>query len=558
LGRRYQLVLRYQSGVPAATLWIDPVGENSLRDRADATDGAPSASIVSFGLRQAQSGSTGMGALTVDTLKVGTAFSEVLESYDPRLAPPALSRIPDQNIRANSSTPAVPFVVQDGETAADDLLLTAVTDQPGLVATSGVVFHGGGSNRTVTVTPIPGRQGTARVFVTVQDADGNTAIGTFQVAVGVPGLSFILNQVTAEGVPTAPLLFMVRDEEFDPLEIRVSSTNQTLVPLDRIYLGGSLDLRTITLDPAPGQIGLTQITIQVHDGVNIVSNSFLLTVYPTRGTLLKDRFDYADGSLLTNSQFQWRTYAGTTGQTQVAQGRVILSNEQSEDLQTALSGAPYDPSGFWVLYARFSLLCARRPTGTADYFAHFRGANSGSGARVFVTSNGANPGKFWIALANSEAGPDAYYDTELQTNRTYTIVLRYNTVTGQSALWVDPTAEKNPPARANDRAEPFAVSNFAFRQSSGIGLLTLDDLQVGTSFTDVVPPAQQLSIRRVDSGQIELSWPLSARTAGYFLQGTDNLAASIWEEFGDVEPTGDVIVIRLPANQSSWFFRLAR
>ncbi|HXJ59598.1 MAG TPA: hypothetical protein VNU68_23380 [Verrucomicrobiae bacterium] len=561
LGQRYQLVLRYQTGAPDSTLWINPVGENSVRDRADALDATTATAITSFGLRQAQTASSGIGTLAFDSLKVGTSFAEVLDSYDPRLAPPALSRIPDQSIPADSSTPAVPFMVQDGETAADALLLTAVSDHPELVATSGVVFGGGGSNRTVTVTPTPGRQGGARVTVTVQDADGNTASGTFQVTVGVPSLSVIPDQVTPEGVATVPIPFSLGDAESDPLLIGVSSTNETLLPAGQIHLGGTGANRTLTLQPVPGHIGLSQVTIWVHDGFNAVSNRFLLTVFPTRGTLLTDSFNYPDGSLLTNSQFFWRTYgasAGDTGQTQVVRGQLILSSEQSEDLQAGLSDAPYEPSGIWVLYARFTLACSTRPSGSAEYFAHFRGVSSGSGARVFVTGNGAVPGKFRLGLSNSDSSPSIFLPTELETNRAYVVVLRFNTVTGQSSLWVNPTAETDPAIRATDEGSPFAVVNYAFRQSGGIGTLAVDDLRVGTSFAEVVPPIQRLSIRRTDSRAIEVSWPLAARTAGYFLQGTDDLSATLWEEYGDVEPTGDQIVVRFEPSSSSWFFRLAR
>jgi hypothetical protein len=102
-------VLRYHTGEPASALWLDPVGENSVHNRADATDTASASAITSFGLRQAQSSSTGMGTLLLDTLRVGSSFAEVLDGYDPHRAPPALSAIPDQSIPANTSTPAVPF-----------------------------------------------------------------------------------------------------------------------------------------------------------------------------------------------------------------------------------------------------------------------------------------------------------------------------------------------------------------------------------------------------------------------------------------------------------------
>jgi hypothetical protein len=561
LGVRYQLVLRYHTGEPASALWLDPVGENSVHNRADATDTASATAITSFGLRQAQSSSTGMGTLLLDTLRVGSSFAEVLDGYDPHRAPPALSAIPDQSIPANTSTPAVPFVVQDGETAADALLLTAVSDHPELVATSGVVFSGGGSNRMVTITPTPGRQGAARITITVQDADGNTAVGTFQVAVGVPTLSPIPEQVTAQDTATPPIPFSIADAEFDSLLLGIVSTNETLLPMERIHFGGAGPSRTLTLDPTPGLTGLTEITLFVSDGFNTVSNRFRLTVYPRRGLLLSDDFNYADGSIVTNSQFTWHTYgasAGDTGQTQVIEGRLMLQSNQSEDLQAALSQGPYAPTNSWVLYASFALTCSSRPGGSGDYFAHFRGGTSGSGARVFVRATGAAAGKYRLGLANNDSSATAILPFDLELNTTQIVVVRYDTATGQSVLWLNPATEREPLLRAQDPPGLFAVSSYAFRQASAIGNLVIDGLRVGTSFSDVVPTVYSLTFRKVERGEAELSWPAAARQAGYFLQGSDSLTASEWNDFGDIEPTGGEIKFRFTPRAEAQFFRLAR
>jgi hypothetical protein len=246
----------------------------------------------------------------------------------------------------------------------------------------------------VTITPTPGRQGAARITITVQDADGNTALGTFQVAVGVPSLSPIPEQVTAQDTATPPIPFSIADAEFDSLLLGIVSTNETLLPTERIRFGGAGSSRTLTLDPTPGLTGLTEITLFVSDGFNTVSNRFRLTVYPRRGLLLSDDFNYADGSLITNSQFTWRTYgasAGDTGQTQVIEGRLMLQSDQSEDLQAALSQGPYAPTNSWVLYASFALTCSSRPSGSGDYFAHFRGRHERFWCTRFRSGNRRGP-----------------------------------------------------------------------------------------------------------------------------------------------------------------------
>src|SRR5262249_29631641 len=154
----------------------------------------------------------------------------------------------------------------------------------------GVVFGGGGSNRTVVVTPVPGRQGTAHVTITVTDADGNTADGTFQVTVGVPSLSPLADQVTPMDTPTGPIPFLAEDAEGDVLSLAVSSSNEAVLPSSQIHIGGAGSNRTLTLEPAPGATGLARVDVVASDGFNSVRRSFVLTVFPTRGVLLREPF----------------------------------------------------------------------------------------------------------------------------------------------------------------------------------------------------------------------------------------------------------------------------
>ncbi len=53
--------------------------------------------------------------------------------------------------------------------------------------------------------------------------------------------------------------------------------------------------------------------------------------------LFSDSFSYANGSLTTNSGFTWITHSGTTGQTQVASGKVQLLFSQGEDVSAYLA-----------------------------------------------------------------------------------------------------------------------------------------------------------------------------------------------------------------------------
>jgi formylglycine-generating enzyme required for sulfatase activity len=82
---------------------------------------------------------------------------------------PTISDIAARSISQGSSTGALAFTINDAQTAASALQLSANSSNTNLVPKSNIVFGGSGKNRTVTVTPIRSRTGTATITVTVSD-----------------------------------------------------------------------------------------------------------------------------------------------------------------------------------------------------------------------------------------------------------------------------------------------------------------------------------------------------------------------------------------------------
>lgn len=83
--------------------------------------------------------------------------------------PPVISDIPDQTLSVNGSSGAIAFTVGDSQTAASSLTLSKSSTNPTLMPTSGIVFGGSGSNRTLMLTPHSDRLGTSTVTMTVSD-----------------------------------------------------------------------------------------------------------------------------------------------------------------------------------------------------------------------------------------------------------------------------------------------------------------------------------------------------------------------------------------------------
>src|SRR5262249_40013616 len=153
-------------------------------------------------------------------------------------------------------------VGDDGPTSS--LILSNATSNPALVTTGGIALGGSAANRTVTITPVNGQQGT--VTITVYVSDGfNVAASSFDVTIGAPSISHIPNQFTYMNTATPAIPITIGDTETPAgsLTLGKSSSNPTLIPDANIAFGGSGANRTVTLTPAAGQTGVATITVSV-------------------------------------------------------------------------------------------------------------------------------------------------------------------------------------------------------------------------------------------------------------------------------------------------------
>jgi hypothetical protein len=65
-------------------------------------------------------------------------------------------------------------------------------------------------------------------------------------------------------------------------------------------------------------------------------------------------------------------------------------------------------------------------------------------------------------LANNDSSATAILPFDLELNTTQIVVVRFDTATGQSVLWLNPAKETEPLLRAQDPPDLFAVSSYAF------------------------------------------------------------------------------------------------
>jgi len=84
----------------------------------------------------------------------------------------------------------------------------------------------------------------------------------------LPDISPIADLTILEGDTSGPIPFTIHDTDNPPTSVvvTVESSDTTIVPLERITLGGSGVNRTVEIRPAPGELGTLTITLTAFDG----------------------------------------------------------------------------------------------------------------------------------------------------------------------------------------------------------------------------------------------------------------------------------------------------
>ncbi len=202
-----------------------------------------------------------------------------------------------------------------------------------------------------------------------------------------------------------------------------------------------------------------------------------------------DDFSYT-GALTSNG---WIAHSGAGAKVVMADGSVATldqSGGSGEDVNI-----PFAPFGATdTIYASFDLVLPSgnpvNPDGSGLYFAHFKDSGFGFRARTGVLSP-AGGGDYVLAVNgdNSDLGSGASWPTDLSFDTSYKVVISWNAGTGEGRLWVDPTAMGDASVAHVGAATGDLIESFALRQSNDYtGFMQVDNVIVGSSFDDVLPP----------------------------------------------------------------------
>lgn len=208
--------------------------------------------------------------------------------------------------------------------------------------------------------------------------------------------------------------------------------------------------------------------------------------------VFSDGFTYPDGNLVGAPDSPWLAHdAPDNLPVQVANGkaRVAGPGTSAQDINVPFPGGPFASAGpTTALYVGFTVHFTTLPSPAGSYFAHLN--TSGFRCRIWASTTDASTGTFRLGVGNS-TGANAtvgQITSDLSLNTDYFVLVRYELATGLSTIWLNPGGESDPGVTASDApgSLPNNISAFAFRQASGIGIMLIDNLVIGTSFTDVV------------------------------------------------------------------------
>ena len=291
---------------------------------------------------------------------------------------PTIGTINDLSLAVNSAEETVFFGgVDDGDGRTQDITVTAVSDNPGLIPDPTVNYESPNANGSMSFTPVTDQFGVANITVTVQD-DGGTLAGGVDVATTTFSVEVSTNFAPSLN-PIDDLVILVNDglqivnlagidaglNETQTLTVTAMSDNTGLIPDPTVNYTSDQTTGTIEFTPVTDMNGTATITVTVQDdggtdngGTDTFSQSFIVQVAanlpPTIDPLNDLTITKNDGEQTINLS----GIGAGTGETQ------NLSIDVSSDNQALVSGFditynPNDPTG------SFSFTPATDQTGIA-------------------------------------------------------------------------------------------------------------------------------------------------------------------------------------------------
>ncbi len=194
--------------------------------------------------------------------------------------PPTISAVNDVDTSEDTSTDLIPFTVDDAETPAGQLVVTATSSDQSLISDANILLGGAGSNRTIQVTPNADQNGSATITINVSDGKAVTS-ETFLVTVtpmndDPVAVDDSANKNKKQADVTIDVLANDYDVDGDPLTV----TSVTQGTQGSVVNNGD---GTVTYTPNSGASGSDSFTYTISDGNGGTATATVTINISTRG-----------------------------------------------------------------------------------------------------------------------------------------------------------------------------------------------------------------------------------------------------------------------------------
>jgi hypothetical protein len=219
-------------------------------------------------------GTNGTATVTVTVNDGGRGNSTTNRTFTVTInGRPRLSELPDR-VTDEDALLVVPFTMADGETTESALTLTAFSSNTNLVAVTNIVFAQAQGVRTVSLRPNTNAFGNSTITLQVADADGLTAVESFEWVVqpvnDAPTLDPLASRALLEdaGLQLVTLTGITSGatNENDELSVSAFTTEPGLLTSLQVDYLSSSPTGTLSFVPGPNAFGTTTVNVVVTDG----------------------------------------------------------------------------------------------------------------------------------------------------------------------------------------------------------------------------------------------------------------------------------------------------
>lgn len=220
-----------------------------------------------------------------DTFTAGnqtTSARLLLQSLN---TPPTVTTIAKQSLREDAVSNEIKFVVNDTQTNARDLRASVTSSNSALISVDRVEIRGSEQNRSLVIRPNDNQTGSATLTVTVSDGQLITT-QSFVVEVtpvnDAPTIAAVTELTLDQDSrsPTIPVRLDDIDSPIEKLSVKITSSNESLIPARQVLLAGSGRDRTLQITPSADKSGSARIVLTVTDGSLTSTATIQVTVRP--------------------------------------------------------------------------------------------------------------------------------------------------------------------------------------------------------------------------------------------------------------------------------------